>query len=237
LGGGVVAFTAVTDDFKTIEKCDATPSQIDYMRDSEFFTYAKLVLNEVTPVMASLVPFGVVAADLTAANTAANNYLKVIQAPQNQINERGTSKKALVILFEETAALLDKKLDKVMGVFITTNPNLYNAYVGSRGIDDTGSATEPDYEQVCNANAVALIVELPYLTSRSFKFANTGTVPLSFALSATAGLLEGTVLALEPGAKSTRSTNNLNQNPLASKLHVRNADLVVGGSFKVWVME
>ena len=41
LSGGIVAHTALTDDFKTNEKCDATPSQIDYMRDNDFYTYAK----------------------------------------------------------------------------------------------------------------------------------------------------------------------------------------------------
>jgi len=38
LSGGIVAHTALTDDFKTNEKCDATPSQIDYMRDNDFDT-------------------------------------------------------------------------------------------------------------------------------------------------------------------------------------------------------
>ena len=237
LSGGIVAHTALTDDFKTNEKCDATPSQIDYMRDNDFYTYAKLVINEVTPIMAALTPYGIVAADLTAANTSANIYLTAIQSPQVQINERSSSKKALNILFAETTALLDNKLDKLMGIFITTNPNLYDAYTGARAIDDTGSVTEPDYNSVCNPNAMSLIADLPYLSGRSFKFENTGTVPLSFALSATPNTLEGTVLVVEPGAKNTRLTTNLNINNAATKLYVKNADLVMGGSYKVWIVE
>ena len=237
LSGGIVAHTALTDDFKTNEKCDATPSQIDYMRDNDFYTYAKLVINEVTPIMAALTPYGIVAADLTAANTSANIYLTAIQSPQVQINERSSSKKALTTLFAETTALLDNKLDKLMGIFITTNPNLYDAYMGARAIDDTGSVTEPDYNSVCNPNAMSLIADLPYLSGRSFKFENTGTVPLSFALSATPNTLEGTVLVVEPGAKNTRLTTNLNINNAATKLYVKNADLVVGGRYKVWIVE
>lgn len=237
LSGGIVAHTALTDDFKTNEKCDATPSQIDYMRDNDFYTYAKLVINEVTPIMAALTPYGIVAADLTAANTSANIYLTAIQSPQVQINERSSSKKALNILFAETTALLDNKLDKLMGIFITTNPNLYDAYMGARAIDDTGSVTEPDYNSVCNPNAMSLIADLPYLSGRSFKFENTGTVSLSFALSATPNTLEGTVLVVEPGAKNTRLTTNLNINNAATKLYVKNADLVMGGSYKVWIVE
>ena len=237
LSGGIVAHTALTDDFKTNEKCDATPSQIDYMRDNDFYTYAKLVINEVTPIMAALTPYGIVAADLTAANTSANIYLTAIQSPQVQINERSSSKKALNILFAETTALLDNKLDKLMGIFITTNPNLYDAYMGARAIDDTGSVTEPDYNSVCNPNAMSLIADLPYLSGRSFKFENTGTVSLSFALSFMPNTLEGTVLVVEPGAKNTRLTTNLNINNAATKLYVKNADLVMGGSYKVWIVE
>jgi hypothetical protein len=237
LGGGVVAFTALSDDFKTIEKCDATPSQIDGMRDNDFYTYAKLVINEATPIMASLTPFGVVAADLTAANTSATNYLKAIQAPKAQINERSGAKKDLAALVAETNDLLQNKIDKVMGVFITTNPSFYDLYRGARSIDDTGSVTQPDYETVCNANTISLVADLPNLSSRSFTFENTGTVPLSFALSARANTLEGTVLVVEPGAKHTRSTTNLNSNPAASKVYVKNADLLVAGSYKVWVEE
>ena len=237
LSGGIVAHTALTDDFKTNEKCDATPSQIDYMRDNDFYTYAKLVINEVTPIMAALTPYGIVAADLTAANTSANIYLIAIQSPQVQINERSSSKKALNILFAETTSLLNNKLDKLMGIFITTNPNLYDAYMGARAIDDTGSVTEPDYNSVCNPNAMSLIADLPYLSGRSFKFENTGTVSLSFALSFMPNTLEGTVLVVEPGAKNTRSTTNLNINNAATKLYVKNADLVMGGSYKVWIVE
>ena len=221
LSGGIVAHTALTDDFKTNEKCDATPSQIDYMRDNDFYTYAKLVINEVTPIMTALTPYGIVAADLTAANTSANNYLKAIQSPQVQINERSINKKALNTLFAETTDLLNNKFDKLMGIFITTNPNLFDAYTGARAIDDTGAVTEPDYISLCNANAISLIADLPYLSGRSFKFENTGTVPLSFALSFTPNTLEGTVLVVEPGAKHTRSTTNLNANPVATKLYVK----------------
>lgn len=235
LSGGIVAHTAMTDDFRTIEKCDATPSQMDYMRDNDFYVYAKLVINEVTPIMASLTPYGIVAGDLTAANTAATNYLKTIQAPKAQINERSADKNELTALFADTTSFLNNKVDKVMGLFITTNPKLYDIYMGARSIDSTAGATAADYEQNCNANTLALVAELPYLSGRSFRFQNTGAVPLSFALSAAANTLEGDVLVLEPTASVQRSTANLNANPLATKLYVKNADLVLEGSYKVWL--
>ncbi len=237
LSGAIVAHTAMTADFKTLEKCDETPSQIDAMRDNDFYVYAKLVIDEVTPIMVALTPYGVVAADLTAANTSADAYLKAIQAPKAQINERSNSINELTDLFAATTTFLTDKLDKVMGVFITTNPNLYNTYMGARSIDDTTAAAEADYDLVINANALSLVAELPYLSSRSFRFQNTGTVPLSFALSATANTLEGDVLVLEPTASAQRGTTSLNTNSLATKLYVKNADLVVGGSYKIWLEE
>lgn len=92
-----------------------------------------LVISEATPLMTLLAPYGVVATDLTAANTAATTYLTNIQNPRVQINER-RSLSDIEDLFADADTFLKEKLDKVMKVFIATNTSLHRGYEGSRGI-------------------------------------------------------------------------------------------------------
>ena len=237
LSTAIVAYAAMTDNFNLIEKCDETPSALDGMRDNDFYTYSKLVLTEATPLVPSLAPYGVVADDLTNASTAATTYLENIQNPRVQINERSRSLSEIETLFTDTDTFLREKLDKVMKVFIATNNSLFVGYEGARGIDETRGNIAPDYENSVTANSTTLIVSLPYLAGRTFEIENTGTVELTFALSATADTLEGDVVSIAGGQFATRKTTSLNTNAAADKLYVYNANALVLGSYKVWVVE
>lgn len=237
LSTAIVAHASMTDNFNLVEKCDETPAALDGMRDNDFYTYAKLILNEATPLFSALVPFGVTADDLTEATTAATIYLANIQNPRVQINERSRSLSDIETMFADTDTFLREKLDKVMKVFLATNNSLYVGYEGARGIDETRGNIAPDYENNVMATSTKLIVSLPYLAGRTFEIENTGTVALTFALSATADTLEGSVVSLDPGQYAVRKTSNLNTNPAADKLYVHNADALVLGSYKVWVVE
>ena len=237
LSTAIVAYGAMTDNFKLLEKCDETPAAIDAMRDNDFYTYAKLVISEATPLMTLLAPYGVVAADLTAANTAATTYLTNIQNPRVQINERSRSLSDIEDLFADADAFLKEKLDKVMKVFIATNTSLYRGYEGSRGTDQTRGNIAADYMDNAAANSITLVATLPYLASRTFEIENTGTIPLTFSLSATPDALEGSVLTLDPGQYAVRKTTNLNTNIAADKLYVQNTDTALTGSYKLWIVE
>ena len=237
LSTAIVAHGAMTDNFKLLEKCDETPAAIDAMRDNDFYTYAKLVLNEATPLMTLLAPYGVIATDLTAANTAATTYLTNIQNPRVQINERSRSLNDIEDLFVDADTFLKEKLDKVMKVFIATNTSLHKGYEGSRGIDQTRGNIAADYMDNAPAGAITLVATLPYLAGRTFEIENTGSIPLTFSLSATTDALEGSVLNLDPGQYAVRKTTNLNTNTAADKLYVQNTDTALAGSYKVWIVE
>ncbi len=237
LSTALVAYGAMTDNFKLIEKCDETPSALDYMRDNDFFTYAKLIIAEATPLMTLIAPYGVTATDLANANTAATTYLTNIQSPRVQINERSRSLGDIETMFADADSFLKEKLDKVMKIFITSNASLHRGYEGSRGIDQTRGNIAPDYVGNALANGLSLITTLPYLAGRTFEFENTGTVALTFALSATPDTMEGSVLVVQPGAYAVRSTTNLATNTAADKLYAQNQDATVSGSYKVWIVE
>lgn len=237
LSTAIVAYAAMNDDNKLLEKCDETPAALDALRDNDFYTYANLIINEATPLLAQLATYGVVATDLSAATTAAAAYLNNIQNPRVQINERSRSLSELEDLFADADAFLKEKLDKVMKVFIATNTSLYRGYEGARGIDQNRGNIAPDYTGNVPAASLSLITTLPYLAGRTFEIENTGNISLTLSLSATADALEGSILNLDPGQYAVRKTTNLNPNTAADKLYVQNADTALAGSYKVWIVE
>jgi hypothetical protein len=232
-----VAHASMNNLIKLKEKCDLTPSSIDYLRDNDFYAYCKTVSTEANAVGAALAPFGVLPANIAALDTAANAFFANIQDPRLQINEASKARIDYEIKFQETSDLINLKLDNVMTVFISSNPSLYNGYQGARSIDDTGAQSDPDYAGDIAPAATALIVKLPYLASRTFTFKNIGTVPLIFSLEEDGGTTAGIPITVSPGGSAQRSTKNLNNNLHAEDLQVRNADAGISGSYEVRITE
>jgi len=237
LSTAIVAHAAMTNNFRLKEKCDESSSALNYMRDNDFYTYARLIIAEATPIMAALAPYGVVAADLTNANTSSATYLSVIQAPRVQINERSRALDDIEALFEDTDKFLKEKLDEIMKIFVATNPSIYTGYTGSRRIDQTGSAQAPDYSGQASPNSMHVVATIPYLQGRTFEIENTGNVPFSFSLSSSETVLEGTALNMASGQFSSRNSRNLNLNEAADKLIIQNTDAQQSASYKIWVVE
>lgn len=234
--GAVAAWASVNNDVSTLEQVDETPSSINKMRDNDLIVYGQIVSGLADTNIAALGDFGLVAGDVTALNNAITNYTNHVQQPRVQIAERGKALIELATLFDETNSLLKTKLDNVMRVFYTTNPGLYAGYQLVRGIDDTGSASTPDYEGTAPASTITLIDTLNYLDSRTFKFKNTGSVELAFAFSTIQDSQDGTPVTVAPGAEAQRSTPNLNSSTSAQYLTVKNGD-GSDGSYRVFIIE
>lgn len=234
----VVAYAALNGINKLLEKCDESPSQMDYMRDNDFYTYCRTISTEATPIIANLADFGCLPADLSTLDTASQAFLEIIQDPRVQINERSNAANSLELEFDETDELLKSKLDKVMTVFISINPALYNAYKGARSIDDDGGGiTAPDYDLSVAPNEILLIANLPYLAGREFKFKNTGSDKLLFGLSTNPDLLEGgTPVEVLAGETVQRLSSNLHSDEAANNLMVQNTSTSTQ-SFKVFINE
>lgn len=237
LSTAIVAYASVNNNSILAEKCDESLRNMGVMRDNDFYTFAQLIIREATPLMTDLAPFGVLPADLTAAETASSVYLGGIQNPRGQINERSKALGDLETAMDGTDDLVKNKLDKVMGIFQATNLSLHNGYLGARSIDGTGSQTPPDYTGSIAAGSIELVATMPYLAGRSFEVENTGTAALVFALSTEAAVLNGTPVSAAPGGTFRRRSLNLNSSEAATHLLFQNTDANVSGSYKIWVME
>ena len=222
LSTSLVVYAVVKKKRNLLETADATESEINAMRDNDFYAYAKMILNTAEPMMNMLVPYGVSLVDYSNAEKAVQDYFVHIQDPRIQISERGRHIEELEDLVDDTSKFLREKMDMVMQLFSVRNPTLYVLYKNLRGIDGTGAVTTPDYKGVVPAGSIALVADLKYSPARTFEFYNLGKVPIEFALSATELKIEGNVSQVLPNKPVTARTADLNANTKASKLYVQN---------------
>lgn len=237
LSTAIVALASINSNTILAEKCDESLSSMNAMRDNDFYTFAQLIIKEATPIMATLTPFGVVAADLTAANAASATYLGAIQTPRGQINERSKSLQDLQDAMASADTLLRDKMDAVMGVYQATNPSLHFGYLGARSIDQTGATTAPDYMGAVLPASTTNVANIPYLAARTFEIQNMGNTELIFALTTDPALLDGHPVTISAGSSVQRGSTNLNESELATYLILRNDDVNVSGSYKIWITE
>lgn len=237
LSTAIVAHASINDNSILAEKCDESLRDMGIMRDNDLYTFGQLIINEATPIMTDLTPYGVIAGDLAAATDASAIYLSAIQNPRGQINERNKALNDLQTLMKDTDDLVKDKLDKVMGIYQATNISLYTGYFGARSIDGTGNQTPEDYSGKVGAGQIEEVAMIPYLASRSFEIENTGAASLTFALSTEPQELNGTPVTVIAGATLIRKSTNLNESEAAEHLLFQNADLNVSGSYKIWVIE
>ncbi len=218
------------------KRFDDNPAALNAMRDSEIYTYAQDLLQIATPLLASITPYLSTPLDLTILTAKAAEYLALINQPKTQIDDRAAKLIALKSVFDKAMDLLRIRLDNVMRVFIVRNPLVYNSYQFTRGIDDTGSPTPPDYEGSINANTILEIANLPYLSARRFTLKNTGTVALVMALSNVNNGVQGTPAIVPPGEQSSVLSNTLNAAG-GNFLLLQNTDAATAGSYEIRIVE
>ena len=237
LSTAIVAFASMNNNSILAEKCDETASSMGYMRDNDFYTFAQLIIKEAQPIILEINAFGVTEDDLSEAAASTATYLNVIQSPRGQINERSKALTDLQNEMASTDALVNDKLDKVMGIYQATNKSLYNGYLGARSIDQTGNQSPADYTGSVAPDAISSVATIPYLAGRSFEVENTGTTALTFALSTDPTVLNGTPVLVAAGASFIRKSFNLNLSEAATHLLFQNTDVNVSGGYKIWVIE
>ena len=237
LSTAIVAFASMDNNSILAEKCDETASSMGYMRDNDFYTFAQLIIKEAQPIILEISAFGVTDDDLSRAAASTAAYLNAIQSPRGQINERSKALTDLQNEMASTDALVNDKLDKVMGIYQATNKSLYNGYLGARSIDQTSSQTPADYTGSVAPDAISAVATIPYLAGRSFEVENTGTTALTFALSTDVAVLNGTPVLVAAGSSFIRKSFNLNLSEAATHLLFQNTDVNVSGGYKIWVIE
>lgn len=116
-------------------------SDIERSRDADLLVIADQVSDIATPIIASLAPWGVVAANLTSLTADTTAFKDWIKKPRvEQINSQVAG--GQVDGFFDTVDDVLGKLDNQMAVYQFTNESLYNGYSLSRSVDDSGGGSD-----------------------------------------------------------------------------------------------
>ena len=227
----------MTGNKELLEKFDLSLSNLNAMRDSEFYMQCLVTKDNASTLATNLLPYSITPILLTQLNTELTAYYAVLQKPKNQINVQSILREEINNLAEEINAILKNKLDIAMSLFQFSNPSLYALYQNARSIDNTGSTTTADYQGDVPSNTILVVANIPYLISREFKLKNTGSQPLSMSLSADPNTMQGAILTINAGEESnyilsTALNPDVNSNNL---LLQNNSPLQV--SYKIYINE
>ncbi|MBK7556474.1 MAG: hypothetical protein IPI55_18330 [Flavobacteriales bacterium] len=90
-------------------------------------------------VIASLAPYGILPADLTALQAAIDAYLATVAEPRHAVTERKGATAEIDVLTRNTSKLLERRLDPLMEEYRSTDPTFYQEYFDARIIIDLGT--------------------------------------------------------------------------------------------------
>jgi hypothetical protein len=148
IAGAAMAYAEDQDDQGLAEAMNIVPSELKRYRDSVVAERCQSVVTTVTPIIASLAPYGVMPADVTALQTAIDKYLDLVQKPRTMISNRKGATSELGMMIRDTMRLLDRRMDMLMRGFMTTQPGFHNAYTNARIIVDLGGQKEEQVPDV-----------------------------------------------------------------------------------------
>jgi archaellum component FlaG (FlaF/FlaG flagellin family) len=204
------------------ERYDETQSSLGGRRDSDLYLFAKKVLAVVGPVIGDLADYNVVAADVTDMEAALDEYFDHVQEPRFKIGDKAAYRKFGTVEVKTTMDFLNNKMDKSMKAMSIDHPIIYQSYLNSRKIDDTGAHSTPDYEGIVTPGSIMMIANLPFDSERTFLVKNKGEQSFTFCLSTTETMMEGDIIPVEPGQEVQRKSSNLNNVPTANFLLIEN---------------
>ncbi len=113
-----------------------TKSALDYeMRQQEVLNYAKNLLEQITPIAADLLNYGVSEELITELTTEIKVFEDLLTEPRQLISERKTLNELIEEKIDEIQALLNNQIDPLMEIF-NEDKEFYLAYKTARMIVD-----------------------------------------------------------------------------------------------------
>ncbi|MFN0031315.1 MAG: hypothetical protein ACKVOR_04055 [Flavobacteriales bacterium] len=215
-------------------------SELDSMRDAELYMAGLNTWTIADPIKATLVPYGVTAADVDAMVGLRNQYRAIYQMPGKKIGKRAALLKRFDAQMEDMRDFLEKKLDQIFKGLLVSDPLLYDTYQNVRKIDDAGTGGNHTITGVVPSNTTASF-EVPFaITGMDMLLKSMNTFvgaanPLQFYYAA---VQDGpprdgfTPISLTPGTSITRDMEQYDYDPMRPFFTVRNLDNSSTQTFK-----
>ncbi len=130
----LAALAAKNGDNDLAAKVEMTKSSLDRMDDSALEQTAERVSGLATTNIAALAAYGVVAADVTALDTAKTTFAGMKTSPREAAVGRKAQTQSLPQLIANVRSIFRNEIGKMMTPFKKSNADFYNGYFAARVI-------------------------------------------------------------------------------------------------------
>jgi len=141
IAGMIYAYAVETSNITLKEEVNLTISRLKRKSDTELVLICQAIHDRGFENKDALVDYGVTTEMLTALQTAIDDYAAASPKPRTAIGKRKTRKEIIKQLFKELDAILNERMDALMGKFRTTHPEFYQTYFNLREIVDPSTTT------------------------------------------------------------------------------------------------
>ncbi len=125
------AWALITNNKEMIELFDINITDFK-VKDNDFVTFIQIILQNLTTNITALLPYNVVAANITTANTFLADFMEVKDSPKQQIAVTKTATDAItkqILIIENTLNICDAL---ILGEFSITQPEMVAEYNNDR---------------------------------------------------------------------------------------------------------
>lgn len=198
----VVAYATNVNNNSLLKLVDYTESDLKRSSDSNLVSICQVIRDNANTNVTALAAYGVTAAVLTTLQTAITNFNAAIPKGRVDTTDSGEATKILANLFK-TLATNWEKIDTLVEMVRTSQPNFYDEYQKVRKVIETGSGSLAVKGLVTDA-----------MTGEPVKGAT-----LSFSLEGNNGMAKAAKAATESVVKKTADKGGFNIKSLPSGMY------------------
>jgi hypothetical protein len=133
-----VAYATINELYELKQEVDYTHSYLIRCADTDLRTICQVVNGRATSVLNELGTFGVTKAMLDAQQDAIDDYFAEITKPREGIISRKNATTALKEEFRKADDIVYNRIDKLVAMLMTSDPEVYKSYMNARIIINLG---------------------------------------------------------------------------------------------------
>lgn len=141
IAGMIYAFASANSNNTLKQEVNTTIAKLLRKPDAELVAVCQVIHDRAVEHKDALEDYGVTTEMLTALQTAIDDYAAASPKPRTAIGKRKTRKEIIKQLFRELDAILNERMDALMGKFRITHPEFYQTYFNLREIVDPSTTT------------------------------------------------------------------------------------------------
>jgi len=150
VGRRVVAYATNVNNSALLALVNYTESDLKKASDQKLVSSCQVIRDNANTNVAALATYGVTAAIITTLQTSITNFNNSIPKGRVDTTDSGEATKLLATLFKTLSANWDK-IDTLVEMVRTSQPNFYNEYQKVRKVIETGTGSLPLKIKATNA--------------------------------------------------------------------------------------